>query len=77
MLDVADVDAAAAQHIELGLAEIVADRADHSHDVEERSGEREVDGGASKHPLALAKRGLDGVKRDRSNDGYGHRACEG
>jgi hypothetical protein len=57
VLDVADVDAAAAQHVELGLAEVVADRADDAHVVEERGGEREVHGGAAEHPRRARRRG--------------------
>ncbi len=68
MLDVADVDPAGAQHVELGLAEVVADRADDAHLVEERGGQREMHGGAAEHSLALAKRRLDRVEGDRSDD---------
>ena len=63
----------AAHHVELGLAEVVAHRADHAHLVEERRRQREVHGGAAEHPLALPERRLDGVKGDRSDDGDGHR----
>ena len=72
-LDVVDRRAARLQHLELGLAEVVTDRPDDPHRVEERGGEREVGGGAAQHSLALAERRLDGVEGDRSNDGDGSR----
>ncbi len=72
-LDVRDVDAAAAHHVELGLAEVLPDRTDHAHLVEERCGQREVDGRAAEHPLALPERRLDGVEGDRSNHRDRHR----
>ena len=53
-------------------AEVVADRADHPDLGEEAGGEREVDGRAAEHPLALAERRADGVERDRADDGEGH-----
>ena len=68
-----DVDAAAAHHLELLLAEVVADRPDDAHVVEERGRQREMDGGAAEHPLALPERRLDGVIGDRSDHGDGHR----
>ena len=77
VLDVRDVDAAGAQHVELGLAEVVADRADDADLVEERRGQREMHGGAAEHPLALAERGLDGIEGDGSDDGDGHGAAAG
>ena len=58
-LDVAGLHAAALQHLELGGAEVVADRADRAHLGEEAGGEREVDGGAAQHAVALPERGLD------------------
>ena len=63
-LDVGDIHAAAAQHIELGLAEVIAHGADDADPIEERGGQREVHGGAAEHALALAKRRLDGVIGD-------------
>ncbi len=63
-LDVGDVHVAIAQHLQLGLAEIVADGADDVDPIEERGGQREVHGGAAEHPLALPERGLDGVIGD-------------
>jgi hypothetical protein len=77
VFDVADIDAAATEHVELGFAEVLADRPDYPHDVEERGGEGEMHGSPAEHPLALPERGLNGVKRDRSDNGDGHRACEG
>ena len=71
-LDVGDVDAALAHHVELGLAEVLADRADDADLVEERGGQREVHGGAAEHPLALAERRLDGVVGDRADHGDWH-----
>ncbi len=71
-LDRLDVDAAAAHHLELLLAEVVPDRPDDADLVEERGGEGEVDGGTAEHPLAFSERGLDGVVGDRSDDGDGH-----
>ena len=68
-LDVGDVHAALAHHLELSLAEVLADRPDDAHLVEERRGEREMHGRAAEHPLALAERRLDGVIGDRSDDG--------
>ena len=61
-----------AQHVELGLAEVVADRPDHAYLVEEGRRQREVHGRAAEHPLALAERGLDRVEGDGSDDGYWH-----
>ena len=58
VLDVVGVDVAAVQDGVLVVAEVVADRADDADLVEERRGEREVDGGAAEHALALAVRGL-------------------
>ena len=54
------------------LAEVVADRADDAHVVEERGGQGEVHGRAAEHPLALAERRLDGVEGDRSDHGDRH-----
>ena len=71
-LDVGDVHAAAAQHRELLLAEVIADGADDAHLVEEGRRQREVHGGAAEHPLALAERRLDGVVGDRSDHGDWH-----
>ena len=62
------------EHLELLGAEVVADRADRPHLGEEAGGEREVDGGAAEHALALPERGLDGVEGDRSDDGERHAA---
>jgi len=75
MLDVADVDAAVAQDVKLGVAEVVADGADDADLVEEGGGQREVHGGAAEHPLALAERCLDRVKRDRSDHCHRHRGA--
>ena len=69
-----DVHAAATEHLQLGLAEVVADRADDPHVVEERGGEGEMGGGATEHPCAFSERGLDGIERDRANDGHRHAA---
>ena len=60
------------QDVELGLAEVVADRPDDPHVVEERGGQREVGGRAAEHPLADAERRLHGVKGDRTDDGDAH-----
>ena len=54
------------------LAEVLADRADDAHLVEEGGGQREMHRGAAEHPLALAERRLDGVIGDRSDDGDWH-----
>ena len=64
VLDVADIDAAAAQHVELGVAEVIADGPDDAHLVEEGRGQREVHGGPAEHALALAKRRLDRIEGD-------------
>ncbi len=72
-LDVADVHPAPAHHGDLLLAEVLPDRPDHAHVVEEGGGQGEVDGGAAEHPLALAEGRLDGVIGDRSDHGDGHR----
>ena len=74
-LDVARLDAASAQHLELVLAEVVADRPDDADVGEEARGEREMHGGAAQHPLALAERRAHGVEGDRSDDGQGHRGA--
>ena len=60
-----------------GLAEVVADRADHARVVEERRGEREVDRRATEQPVAAAGLGLDGVEGDGSDDGERHEARHG
>ena len=62
----------AAKHLELGLAEVLADRPDDPHLVEEGCGESKMDGGAAEHALTLPERGLDGIKGNRSNDCDGH-----
>jgi hypothetical protein len=67
-LDVGDVRAARAQHVDLLLAEVVSNRPHHGDRVEERRREREVGRGASEHALALAKRALDPIERDRADD---------
>ncbi len=72
MLDVGHVDAARPQHIELLLAEVIADGADDTHVVEERGREGEMHGCAAEHSLALAERRLDGVIGNRSDHGDGH-----
>ena len=64
VLDVADIDAAASQDVELGLAEVIADRADDADLIEEGGGQREVHGGAAEHAGALAERRLNGVVGD-------------
>src|SRR5581483_7411218 len=61
-LDVGDVHAAVAHDLQLALAEVLADWADDQDLGEEGGGQREVHGGAAEHPLALAERGLHGVK---------------
>ena len=72
VLHVVGVDAVRVQDLVLGLAEVVADRADHA-DVREVAGrQREVHGRAAEHPLALAEGGLDRVEGDRSNHGHRH-----
>ena len=71
-LDVVGGDAAAAQHRELLVAEVVADGADDADLGEEARREREVDGGAAEHALALPERRAHGVERDRADDGQGH-----
>ena len=54
VLDVVGDHAAVVQDGVLGLAEVVADRADDARLGEERRGEREVHGGAAEQPVALA-----------------------
>ena len=54
------------------VAEVVADRPDHADVGEEARRQREVHGRAAEHALALAERRLDGVERDRSDDGEAH-----
>ena len=66
-LHVGDVHPAAAHHIQLGLAEVLADGADDAHLLEEGGRQREMHGGAAEHPLALAEGRLDGVIGDRSD----------
>jgi hypothetical protein len=62
------------QHRVLGVAEVVADRADDAHVGEEARREREVDGRAAEHPLALSEGCLDRVEGDRSDYNKAHRA---
>ena len=64
--------AAVAQHVVLGLAEVVADRADDAGLGEERRREREVHGRAAEQAVALAGEGLDGVEGDGSDHGERH-----
>ena len=52
--------------------EVVADRPHRADLGEEAGSEREVDGGAAEHAVALPKRGLDRVEGDRSNDSERH-----
>jgi hypothetical protein len=63
-LDVVGDDAAALEDLELLGAEVVADRADRPHLGEEAGRQREVDGGAPEHAVALPERGLDRVEGD-------------
>ena len=72
VLDVVGDDVAAVQDGVLLVAEVVADRADDAHLVEERRGQREVRGGAAEHALAAAVRCLNRVERDRSNNSEAH-----
>src|SRR5947207_14823580 len=72
LLDVVGEHAAALQDLELGLSEVVADRADRAHLGEEAGGQREVHRGPAEHLLALPERGLDSVKGDRSNNRERH-----
>jgi len=72
VLDVLGVDVAAVQDGVLVGAEVVADRADDANLVEERGGEREMDGSAAEHALAPAVRGLHGVIGNRSDNGDTH-----
>ncbi len=55
-LHVADVDAARREHLKVLRVEVIADRPDDAHVVKQARREREVDGGAAEHPLALAER---------------------
>src|SRR5581483_5768296 len=73
------LDAAPAQDLVLVLAEVVADRADDVHGVEERGGQGKVHRRPSQHPLPGPKWGLDRVKGDRSDnrDCHGARRLEG
>ena len=64
VLDVARLDAASMQHLELVLAEVVADRPDDADVGEEARGEREMHGGAAQHPVALAEGRAHGVEGD-------------
>ena len=57
------------------VVEVLADRADHAHLVEERRGEREVGGGAAQHPVTRPGRGDDGVIGDGSDDSEAHAAA--
>ena len=68
-LDVVGVHAAVVQHLELGVTEVVADRAHHTHVGEEARGQAEVDGGTAQHPIALPEWGANGIERDAANDG--------
>ena len=61
-LDVADVDAVSAEHCEVLLLEVAADRTDDPHVVEHARREGEMDGRSAEHPVTLAERRLDGVK---------------
>ena len=76
VLDVVGDRRRGARAARLGRGEVVADRADHAHLVEERRGEREVHGGAAEHALALPERGPDRVIGDGSDDGDRHAAAE-
>src|SRR6201999_639869 len=76
LLDAVGVDAALVEDGVLLVAEVVADRADHVHVREERSGQREVHRGAAEHALALAERRLYRVERDRSHHCQCHAAVE-
>ena len=71
-LDVVDRRTARSQHLELGLTEVVADRPDDPHMIEERGGQGEVGRGPAQHPLADAERRLHSVERDRTYDGDAH-----
>ena len=67
-LDVVGVDVPLVEHGRARpVAEVVAYRPDRAHLGEEAGGEREMDGGASEHAVALPDRGLDGVEGDRAD----------
>jgi hypothetical protein len=76
VLDVVGVHAVGAQHLVLGLAEVVADGPDHAHVAEVGGGQREVHGGAAEHALALPEGRRDRVKGDRSHYDHAHAAGE-
>ena len=57
------------EHLELVLAEVVADRAHDPHLGEEARGQGEMDGGAAEHALALPERGRDGIECDGADCG--------
>ena len=63
-LDVVAEHPALLQHRELLGAEVVADRPDRPHLGEEAGREREVDGGAAEHAVALPERGFDRIEGD-------------
>ena len=68
-LDVIGDHAAVLEHVDLGLGEVVTDRADHADIGEEAGSERKMDGGAAEHLLALAERRMDGIEGDRADNG--------
>ena len=72
VLDVVGDHAAVAQHLVLGLGEVVPDGTDHAGLGEEGGREREVHGRAAEQAVALAELGLDGVKGDGTDDGERH-----
>ena len=72
LLDVFDVDPARLEDGELLGAEVVADHADDPHVGEEACRKREVRRRAAEDALAPPERRLDGVERDRADDGDGH-----
>jgi hypothetical protein len=76
VLDVVGVHAARVEHLVLGLAEVVADRADDAHVAEERRGQGEVHGGAAEHALAIPEGSLHRVEGDRSNHNHAHAVAE-
>jgi hypothetical protein len=74
-LDVAGLDSAGAQQLEMLVAEVVADWADDVNGREEAGGEGEVHGRAAQHPLALAEGRADAVEGDRTDHGQRHGAA--
>jgi hypothetical protein len=72
VLDVIRVHTVAVQDVVLGVAEVVAHRANHADVAELGSSEREMHGGPAERAVTLAKRSLDRVKRDRTDHYQAH-----